>query len=196
MKKIKVFFNGQRLRDMYPHATWFEVLKWKMYRLLRKVTILAFIAGLVFGAFQLGISTTYTKTAEAVKEIQVDNLAKKIDELKWEVVDKLQSCESGGYNENHGLVTFDPDSTGKTSHIASYGLLQFKQPTVIHYMKTLYNKEVNGKEAILIALNEDQARNLARDIIFDVQGGVFNWANCAKKMGLAEEITLIRRLEE
>lgn len=70
MNKIKVFWNGKRLRDLYPHASWYQVIMWKMYRISRKVVIVSFIGGMVFGAFKLGTLTpgeiTYAVTPEIV----------------------------------------------------------------------------------------------------------------------------------
>jgi hypothetical protein len=194
IKAVKLFIGDQRLKDIYPYATRWEVIKWKTARFFRKVLILSFIAGLIFGAFKLGVSTNGVSYASA-ERIEIDNLSVKINQLKWEVVDKLQACESAGYTEEQGLVTFDPDKSGKKSHVGSYGNLQYKQPTVQHYMKKLYNKEVTGKEAILIALDLEQARQLTYDIIFKEIGGVNNWLNCANKLGLHGDINIIRKLE-
>ena len=77
-----------------------------MYRLLRKVTILAFIAGLVFGAFQLGTnmsgSTTY-----AVQE--------KIVEVpkKSPVLERIAHCESNNMHfGKDGQVVYNANNNG------------------------------------------------------------------------------------
>lgn len=130
------------------------------------------------------------------KEIVVDSLSAKIEQLKWEVVDKLQACESAGHSEEYGLVTFDPDRSGKSANIPSYGPLQFKKQTVIEYSKSLRGKDLTGKQAIELALDLGEARKLAYSIIFDVQGGIWNWKNCADKLKLADDIGVIRKLEK
>ena len=38
MKTLKVFFNGQPLRNIYPHATRFQVIKYKVGMFLTKLT--------------------------------------------------------------------------------------------------------------------------------------------------------------
>lgn len=46
-KSVPVSFNGKKLCQMYPHATWFQVLKWKIKRFIRKVIILTIFAGMI-----------------------------------------------------------------------------------------------------------------------------------------------------
>lgn len=88
MNKVKVWWHGKRLRDMYVGATWFEVLKWRLYRFLRKAVILSFIGGMVFGAFKLGSMTTADITYAAPVTIEVVR--------KAPVLDRIAKCESGG----------------------------------------------------------------------------------------------------
>ena len=195
MKKIKVFFNGERLRDIYPHATRFQVLKWKIRNFFRKVVIASFVIGVIYGAFKIG-SIVSADTVYMAERKTDTTLSVKIEQLKQEVVSKIKACESGGMGEDFGLVTFDPDRSGKTANIPSYGLLQFKKPTVIQYVKQLRGKDLTGKEAISLALDESEATKLAYEIIFQVKGGIWNWKNCAYKTGVAKDIEIIRKLEE
>ena len=95
MKKLNVLYNGKKLCQIYPHATWFEVIKWKTGRLIRKTIIWAFIAGLVVSAFHIG-STFFGEVSYASVE--------KIVEVptKAPVLDRISMCESGGkhYDKN------------------------------------------------------------------------------------------------
>lgn len=105
MKKIKVFFNGKKLREIYPHATWFEVLKWKTGRFIRKVAILSFVAGLIWGGFKVGVMTTDTQYVRA-QEVLVTI------PIKAPVLDRIAGCESEGNPASKGSHV-DP----KTGHV-------------------------------------------------------------------------------
>lgn len=51
---IKVFFNGKPLRDIYPHATRWQMFKYRLRKFFRKVLLTtAFLASLV-AIFELG----------------------------------------------------------------------------------------------------------------------------------------------
>ena len=105
MKKIKLYWNGKRLRDIYPYATWFEVLKWKMYRFLRKGMIMAFVAGLLFGAFKLGTTTneiTYAAPEKVLVEVPV----------KAAVMDRIAMCESHNMHMKNGQVILNANKNG------------------------------------------------------------------------------------
>lgn len=190
---------GRPLREVYPYATKWEVIKWRVQEffkwLLRMTTYAGISLGYTYVVFTAGAYLGNPSETYAVKEVFTDTLKVKIETLKTEVLNDLQVCESQGYNEDAGLVTFDPDKTGKQANIPSYGLFQFKKPTVIDYYKKFYNKVITGKEAITIALDEEKSRELARDVIFKETGGVYNWANCAKKKNLVPKIEVIKMLE-
>ena len=66
--------------------------------------------------------------------------------------------------------------------------------TIIHYYKTLYSKDITKKEAVLIALDNEKAEQLASDIIFETEKGYRNWLNCSNKHGLAERVKFIKGL--
>ena len=127
------------------------------------------------------------------KEVILDNLTEKVNELKGVLVSDLRQCESGGLKESDGLVTFDPHPTKKQVQIPSFGLYQFKKSTVQFYYKKFYNKEITGLEAINIALSEEKSSELASEIIFR-DGALNNWFNCSKKLGLQNKLNTINEL--
>lgn len=133
-------------------------------------------------------SNLYPQTVYAVQEKLTDSLEVKITQLKSELVKDLQKCESAGYNENDGILIFDSNKK------ASIGTLQFQKDTIIHYYKTLYSKDITKKEAVLIALDNEKAEQLASDIIFETEKGYRNWLNCSNKHGLAERVKFIKGL--
>lgn len=112
----------------------------------------------------------------------------KLDVLKDDVVSRLKQCESERYTEDDGIIIFDSNNK------ASIGLMQFQKATVQHYAKVLYGDEITAKDAVLIALDDRRATALAKDIIFEVKGGVWNWENCAKRLNLAPEIEVLKKL--
>lgn len=54
MNPIKVFYNGKPLRDIYPHATRWQVIKYRVRRFFRKVFILTGAVIAIVAIFQLG----------------------------------------------------------------------------------------------------------------------------------------------
>lgn len=190
MKKLKVTWNGEKLCHVYSHATRTQVIKYKIRRFISKVLFVmkwGFL-GLTFLllAFWFG---GYAYSSERVlfqdREVKVDTLSVKVDELKSNLLDSLKSCESGGAKEDAGIVKFDSNA------VASIGSYQFQVKTIQHYYKTLYNQEISRKEAILIALDDEKARELASDIIFSDRDGIRNWLNCANKLGLRSQLNTI-----
>lgn len=114
----------------------------------------------------------------------------KFDGYKESILDKLQACESAGHSDADGIIIFDANNE------PSIGQFQFQRKTVQHYYKTLYAQDITRKEAVIIALDTEKARDLARDIIFKVKGGVFNWQNCANSTGIIPKIEVIKELEK
>lgn len=48
MKSVKVMWNGKRLKDVYPHASGWQVFKFKVGKFFRKVLTLAIIIGAIY----------------------------------------------------------------------------------------------------------------------------------------------------
>lgn len=144
-----------------------------------------------FGVFNARAQeVTYLQGKEIVKEVQVDNLSKKIDEIKDEAVNGIMKCESAGHTEGDGIIIFDSNNK------ASIGQFQFQKATVIHYYKTLYNTDIDAKEAVLIALDTDRARKLTKDVIFKTDKGYTNWVTCSDKIGMKATLNVIHTLEK
>ncbi len=118
-----------------------------------------------------------------------ETLESKVDALKDEVLDTLAKCESAGRKEEDGIAILDSNDKG------SYGPFQFQRKTVIHYMAQR-GTPVNGRDAIILALQGDKARALAKYIIFDTKAGVENdWYNCSNKHNLQVEVDIINKLK-
>lgn len=184
-------WNGKKLCQVYPHATKFEVFKFKFKRFFRRLFWILLTLAILFGIFKAG---SYYNPAMiyqvSEREVVVDNLTGKIDELKENLVTDIMKCESAGYTEDDGIIIFDSNKK------ASIGVYQFQIDTVVYYYKTLYNQDITKKEAIIIAIDENKAHELATDIIFNTDKGLSNWVNCTKKVGATQQLEIIRQLEK
>lgn len=193
MNKIKVMWNGKRMCDIYPFATRWQVFKYKVrratFKTFRALLVASFVFGAFYSTFKVGVMAASPNVQNFAFEKQVDRLPVKIQALKDEMLDGLKKCESGGYDEDDGVIIMD------TNDKLSIGQYMFQINTVIHYYKTLYVKEITKKDAILIALDEPKARALAADIIFTTDKGLTNWINCDKKNAMATNLKLIKKLE-
>lgn len=154
---------------------------------------LIIIGATLYGGYKMGDKIVYR---DIEREVIVDNLSEKINELKGSLVSDIQKCESAGYNEDYGLIVFDGHKTNKNVEIPSIGTYQFKKSTVIYYYDTLYQKDITGKEAILIALDDQKAGQLASDIIFKTDNGLSNWLTCSNKINGKGRLEIIRQLEK
>ena len=118
-----------------------------------------------------------------------ETMEAKVERLKEDILDTLALCESGGRSEEDGIVVLD------TNNVGSYGAYQFQRKTVMHYVKLMTGNEVNGRDAIILAMTPDKARELASWIIFETASGVEkDWYNCSKRNDLQVEVNIIKKL--
>lgn len=179
----------------------------KSKKILGRVVWLAVLFSVAFLFIKIYINThPVIKTVIETKTIDTsaDMFASKIDSLEKSVVEAVRACESIGLKESDGLVTFDPtdeqfNSMTKTTITdngeMSYGTLQFKKKTVQYYYKTLYKKDITGKEAILIALDDQKSGQLAQDIMFKSSNLANDWKNCANRLSLTDQIKAIKKIK-
>lgn len=150
------------------------------------IAVAFFIFNSHFNAWYEAETIEYVAPRVAYASISMEA---KVEVLKEDILDRLMACESAGHSEEDGIIIFDSNNE------PSIGQFQFQRDTVVHYYGTLYGKEITRKDAVVIAVDTEKARELAHDIIFGVQGGVFNWENCAESTGIVPEITVIKKLE-
>lgn len=190
--KTKVFYNGKQLRTahgQYGRKSFVARLKSWIWRFILKPLLFILGAATLMGlGFEFKGDPAMAITPEA---IVVDKTPEKIDALKVALVQKVSDCERAGHSEEDGIIIFDSNAR------ASIGVLQFQKATVISYYKTLYGKDISGKDAVEIALDKDKAFALAKDIIFTSKNGVAaDWVNCSKKYNLQTQVDLIKQLEK
>lgn len=189
LKPVKVLLYGKRLKDVYPYASKWEVFKYKTAVAFRKVALgLIALTLIVLAIMALRQMFPVTVYQVQEKEVILDNLSLKVNELKGQVLADLKEGESRGHVESDGIIIFDSNNK------ASIGSYQFQKDTVIHYYKVLYGKDITGKDAVLIALDDQKAAELATDIIFKTDNGWRNWYNTSKKYGLPQKIDFIKSL--
>lgn len=134
------------------------------------------------------IKNSMTTSYEAKIETLQRNEGKKVEALKEDIMDRLKQCESGDLTLDDAPIILD------SNHEMSIGLYMFQRDTVIYYYEKFYGKTISRREAVEIAISEE-ARELAKRIIFEETGGIYNWTNCAKREGLVSEITVIKKLQ-
>jgi len=158
--------------------------------------ILIILIAVIAKVYQVTNPVTIVKNVEVKVDTSAAMLAEKIDSLEKAVVESVRKCEQGKYVESDGLVTYDPQQGGSSMEkIPSFGTLQFKKTTVIYYYKSLYNKVITGKEAILIALDDELSGQLAQDIMFKSKNMANDWLNCSNKLSLDAQISAIKKIK-
>ena len=162
----------------------------KLYKFILLIIVVGI--GFYFIGAKLNKEIVYRQVE---KEVILDNLTGKINQLKGELIKSIWDNERGGHTEADGLITWDPNPKNKKVQIASLGTCQFKQSTVQYYEKTLYNKVVNGKEANDIAFSDEKCKELMTDIVFKVKEGHEEWYNTCKKVDCDGQLKVIKELE-
>lgn len=176
--------NGRRINGQFDSF-------WAKLRRGWNYTVLGF-KFLVFTALMISIGFFFGKTGSVVAHYNtVNTFPQKIEELKADVVTRLgKDCESKGTNSDKTPDIFDTNGKG------SYGEWRWQIKSVVYFYKKLYSQDITNKEALLIALDDAKARKLTTDVIFTVPGGIENWLNCDKKLGLSAEVKVIKQLEK
>lgn len=205
--KTKIYHNGKEInwRNQHGKISWFTRFQRWTVKWTKRVAFTAFVIGIIYGAFSAGSHATET-TVVMAEDTSAAKYQDKIETLKNGVVDQLMKCERDVYGDDDGLVTYDPtdaqfakNQTKRTivdKGEMSYGVLQFKKSTVIHYTKLKTGKQITGKEALLIALDQNQSSDLAKFVMFSTKGKASgDWRNCALKHNLDAQIDVIKKLE-
>lgn len=139
---------------------------------------------------------TQLQVEKLASEMSTRQLEKYIFDLQFGVVTTLEACESGAFNEDDAIIIWDDNRAGDLNYEdkPSIGLMQFKKGTIIYYYDRIHQMQLSPLEATLLALDRDAARELAREIIFDTQGGIFNWSICSESKGLVSKVEVIKEI--
>jgi hypothetical protein len=198
----KIYYMGRDITGKFSRETFINKITRKAQAMWYWTKIVmgiglggAMVGGLIVG-LSIGSITKYTKAEEVHVPVYVDTMPQKIEALKDEVVKDLESCESAGHTEDDAIVILDNNKAGtlKRKDIPSFGVLQFKVSTVQHYKKLIDGEVLTNKQAVLLALEAAEARELAKSIIFETDGGIQNWVNCSNKHGLVDKVRIIKAI--
>ena len=97
--------------------------------------------------------------------------ASTVDEMKADVLDRLAKCE----NPNQKPIVFD------TNGVASVGQYQWQPHSFQYYWKKMTGEMLSEKDAVVYALDDAKARQLAAFVIFETDAGSGkDWVNCTK----------------
>lgn len=151
-KAIKVFWMGKPLHHVYPHATKFQVFKWKVGEFLKacvRFTVkVAFFSGIGYGLFMAGAYfnpiITYA-TQEKVVE--------KVVEVSVPVMDRIARCESTNTHFDKNGQVLVRGNTNRTVDVGRYQInsVWFKKATELGL--DVFKEEDNKKMAYWIYHN-------------------------------------------
>lgn len=179
---MKIFNNGKRIgRDYLGRYS-------KGHVTTQGIIIAALVAIVGIGSYLTGAAAAEPVMFERAQEEFKAQEAAKITKLQDEVLNTLSACETRGVTEKDATIILD------TNNKMSIGRYQFQITTVQYYSKKLRGLELTRVEAITLSTSQEQATELAREIIFEVQGGIYNWANCARKHSLVSQVEFIKKL--
>ena len=150
------------------------------------------VALLGYVTFTLYVENQIMYNRVQEKTLEISNLLKtselKVEALKYEVVDDLAKCETRGVKEPDAAIILDSNDE------MSIGSWMWQIKSVQHYVKVFEKRDITRVEAIRIAIDHDQARELTKKVIFEDSKGIWNWANCAKKHSFEDRVEIIKRL--
>ena len=197
--KVRMYYNGVRQKDIYPHLTDWEVFKLKVKKffisLFRTIVWVGMIAIIC-----LVFREVYPRVVSVPGETQTiidSSLEDKIEQLKWNLVKDVFDKERDGHVEDDGLITFDPNPKNPKVEIPSIGGCQFKVPTMQEKYLKYYGDQLTRKEAILVSLDDNKCQDIMYNVIFKEKEGWRNWyTTCTKKVDCVERINRIKDLEK
>ena len=147
-----------------------------------KATVLA------FGLSSLALGACVPQTAQKPKQMPgpvltvAEARAQATEQRKDEILRELATCESGGHGEaDRPIYGFRGMFVGR---------FQFMPRTVIAYVQQRDGRQLSLREATDLAHDYEQAKDLAKYMIFD-QGRVNDWPACARKLGLHAQVAEI-----
>lgn len=152
-----------------------------MNHVMPRLAALLILQGTALG---VGMTTFPASTAQA--QVLADGMGTTVEAMKDLVVARLAECETQGKADPDAAIVRDANGE------LSMGRFQFQTRTVIAYMKETEARTIDSREARRIALDGERSAELAKKIIFE-KDGVGHWHNCARKLGLYQEVNAIRQ---
>lgn len=186
----QTFFGRMKARISVWVTRFIEFLKtW----LIRSAIVSAF-GWAVFAGYMLNElnGTELVAYADTVTLPGIELKGKSVEDLKAEVIHDLASKENGDGTELP--VYLDDNSKGSLPRKdkVSVGCMAFKISTVQRHFKAIHGKELNNLEAVLLALDCDKAKELAKEAIFGELNAIGEWMGATEKMKI--KVSLIREM--
>jgi len=148
-----------------------------------KATVLA------LGLSSLALAACVPQTAQQPKQMPGPILTiaeakmSAADLRKEEMLRELATCESGGHGEaDRPIYGFRGMFVGR---------FQFMPRTVMAYVQQRDGRQISLREATELAHDYDQAKDLAKYMIFE-QGRINDWPACSRKLGLVQQVAEIK----
>ena len=148
-----------------------------------KATVLA------LGLSSLALAACVPQTAQQPKQMPGPILTiaeakmSAADLRKEEMLRELATCESGGHGEaDRPIYGFRGMFVGR---------FQFMPRTVMAYVQQRDGRQISLREATELAHDYDQAKDLAKYMIFE-QGRINDWPACSRKLGLHRQVAEIQ----
>lgn len=155
-KPIKVFFGEKRLKDIYPHATQWQVFKFKVRRFCRRVMIVLGIISV------LGITAVTARELSPVMAYQIKEVPVEV-ESEAPVMTRIAVCESGNKQMINGQVILNANTNGSVD-IGAYQI----------------NNRLWGKKATELGYNlmvEKDNRAFANYLYKNYGTGAWKWSS-------------------
>lgn len=187
---VKYYYMGKRF-----NTPW-QVFVEKVKRFLGLCVIGIVVAGVIVSIALIGRAINPKIIYEVKeKEVVLDNLASKIDQLKGELIKDIYDNERAGRTEEDALITWDPNPNHKSVEIASIGSCQWKIPTLQESYLKHYSITLTRKEAVLLALDDEKCKEVMTKVIFNEENGWRKWFNSGVKVKASERLAIIKSLE-
>lgn len=195
-KKIKIVDytrKGKKTRYEYLNLTKWQVFKLKVTRFLKKCLMILFLLGMVWVLAQI-IHNYYPEYKVVEKEVVLDNLKEKIDQLRGELVNDIWNNERVGHTQEDALITWDPNSNHKSVEIASLGTCQYKIPTLQGDWLDHRGEKLTRKQAVMIALDDEKCKSIMSEVITEEPNGWKQWFNSGVKANAKYRLDIINSL--
>lgn len=192
-RKSHVFYGNQHITTFIadgkkPVVSTYRKFKYVMSKGIKVAVICTFLSGATVGIFTAGKAST-TATFVQAEDKSGEMYQEKVEALKDAVMAKLSQCESAGHKESDGLIIMD------TNNKLSIGQYQWQVSSVQHYYKLMTGKDISKKDAIILALNETEARKLAKYVAFETKNKIGkDWVNCNSKHNLDVQVDMIKSM--
>lgn len=140
---MKLFYMGERLKDIYPHATKWEVMKYKARMAFKRLVRFSVAGGLLYGAFIAGgMLNPITSYATIEKLVPVETVSP--------VLERIAKCESdSNHFDKNGQVLVRGNNGDRTSVDVGRYQINMKhwgaKATELGF--DLFNEEDNAKMA-------------------------------------------------